>query len=189
MNDLPGHLINNWNTAKLFGIQQKETEWLKFISLVDAMRPKNVLEIGSYDGGSTVSLSLLCERLLTIEIIPPRYDVNVIKRNCNFTYLEGDSRASDITNFVKLTTLEQFDVLFIDGDHHYEIVKQDFLNYRKYVKSGGIVAFHDIIDSEEHKNIGPMVEKLWHEIKDYYTHIEFIETPLNWGGIGVIWMP
>lgn len=189
MNVLPDHLTNNWLTAKKFGIQQKEGEWIKFISLVDATRPKNVLEIGSYDGGSTVSLSMLCERLLTIEIIEPRYDVNLIKQNCNFTYLQGDSTASDITNFVKITTFEPFDLAFIDGNHNYDLVKQDFLNYRKYVRPGGIIAFHDIVESEMHKKQNTTVFKLWQEIRDYYTHLEIIEPPLEWGGIGVIWMP
>lgn len=189
MSDLPDHLINNWNTAKLLGIQQKEAEWLRFISIVDIMHPKNILEIGSYDGGSTISLSLLCERLLTIECIPPRYDVNLIRKNCNFTYLQGDSSSSDIVNFVKISNNELYDVVFVDGSHLYNIVKQDYFNYKNYIRPGGIMAFHDIIESDEHKKQNTLVYKLWNEIKNNYHHVEIIESPYNWGGIGIIWMP
>ena len=36
-----------------------------------------------------------------------------------------------------------FDFIFIDGDHTYEIVKQDILNFSKKLKSDGILCGHD----------------------------------------------
>ena len=38
----------------------------------------------------------------------------------------------------------ELDFLFIDGDHSYAGVKQDFEKYSGYVKRGGLIAFHDI---------------------------------------------
>ena len=35
------------------------------------------------------------------------------------------------------------DVLFIDGDHTYEGVKDDWKNFSPFVKKGGVVYFHD----------------------------------------------
>lgn len=37
------------------------------------------------------------------------------------------------------------DLLFIDGDHRYAGVKSDIELFRPWVKSGGIIAFHDYI--------------------------------------------
>ena len=34
-------------------------------------------------------------------------------------------------------------LLWIDGDHHYETVKNDFLLWEPYVITGGVIAFHD----------------------------------------------
>ncbi len=34
-------------------------------------------------------------------------------------------------------------LLWIDGDHHYEAVKNDFLLWEPYVVTGGVIAFHD----------------------------------------------
>jgi predicted O-methyltransferase YrrM len=44
------------------------------------------------------------------------------------------------------------DFLFIDGDHTYQGVKQDFQMYSPLVKKGGIVAFHDIVKQYACKN-------------------------------------
>lgn len=35
------------------------------------------------------------------------------------------------------------DLLFIDGDHNYEAVRKDFIDWLPYVKTGGIILFHD----------------------------------------------
>lgn len=187
MKNFEPHLIDNWKYAQKFSIQQKKEEWLTFLE--HCTNVKNVLEIGSYDGGTTASLSLICDRLLTIEVLSPRYDTNLIKANCNFTYLVGDSSASDITNFAKITAGEKYDLIFVDGSHVYEVVREDYINYRDLVKSGGMMAFHDIIESEEHIRQDTRVFELWNEIKYDFKHEEIIFPPYEWGGIGIIWMP
>lgn len=45
-------------------------------------------------------------------------------------------------NVVK-TWKEPIDYIFIDGDHNYEAVKQDFNDWYPHVKAGGIIALHD----------------------------------------------
>jgi hypothetical protein len=39
--------------------------------------------------------------------------------------------------------INKINYLFIDGDHHYDTVKADILNWRDTVAIGGILAFHD----------------------------------------------
>lgn len=50
------------------------------------------------------------------------------------------------------------DLLFIDGSHAYEDVLQDFEQFFPYVKPGGIVAFHDVVDT------WPGPSKVWKEV-------------------------
>jgi predicted O-methyltransferase YrrM len=38
---------------------------------------------------------------------------------------------------------QKIDLLFIDADHKYEAVRADWLNWSPFVKSGGVIAFHD----------------------------------------------
>lgn len=63
------------------------------------------------------------------------------------------------------------DFLFIDGDHNYAGVKQDWEMYRELVKPGGIVAFHDIMRMPGQIE-GVEVRRLFDEIKQDYKTIE-----------------
>lgn len=93
------------------------------------------------------------------------------------------------------------DFLFIDGDHTYEGVKQDFEMYRQFVKSGGIVAFHDIKNTQRHRDRQVEVEKFWNEITKVrmandpeicmidgqeYRVLEFSDPIFDWGGVGIL---
>ena len=79
----------------------------------------------------------------------------------------------------------QIDFLFIDGDHTYDGVKQDFEMYAPLVRPGGIVGFHDIAHHRPEANC--QVDEFWSEIKENYEHKEFLADPdQRWAGIGVL---
>ncbi len=80
------------------------------------------------------------------------------------------------------------DFLMIDGDHTYSGVKSDFEDYGPLVRSGGLVAFHDIAPGPA-ENVGG-VPDFWREVKSRFDHEEFVEDWKQGGfGIGVIRMP
>jgi predicted O-methyltransferase YrrM len=77
------------------------------------------------------------------------------------------------------------DFLFIDGDHTYAGVKQDFEMYSPLVRKGGLVAFHDIVLHPP--KLDCHVDEFWNELKRTRPAEEFIENPRQgWGGIGLI---
>lgn len=76
------------------------------------------------------------------------------------------------------------DFIFIDGDHSYEGVKQDYYNYLPFVRKGGLIAFHDIKNTKRHIEGGCTVHKFWQELQG--DKKEFIDDSYDWGGIGVI---
>lgn len=103
------------------------------------------------------------------------------------------------------------DFIFIDGDHTYQGVKEDFEMYRRLINEGGIIAFHDIVNipdeeqeverwremdidglEERHLKHGKAhpdcnVDQLWEELIDEYETQEFISHPRQtWGGIGIV---
>lgn len=82
-----------------------------------------------------------------------------------------------------------FDFIFIDGDHSYEGVKQDFEMYEPFCKPNGLIAFHDIVDSPRHRERGVYVNQFWNEVKDQYPSTQIIYGNNDWGGIGVLEMP
>jgi len=76
------------------------------------------------------------------------------------------------------------DFLFIDGDHTYSGVKKDWDMYRKFLRPGSIVAFHDIYRCHNLPEI--QVHKLWDELKDKYVSFEFTEGDDKRMGIGAL---
>ena len=96
----------------------------------------------------------------------------------------ADSHTQSALNTIELhLDGELLDFLMIDGDHTYEGVKQDYDMYKHLVKPGGYIAFHDINDTEQHRDLNVYVCTLWDELegnkKEFNVH-------KDWGGIGVI---
>jgi predicted O-methyltransferase YrrM len=80
----------------------------------------------------------------------------------------------------------EVDFLFIDGDHTYQGVKQDFQMYSPLVRKGGIVAFHDIATPDLTGECE--VAKFWKEIKQSHNHVEVVEEKnQKWAGIGILY--
>lgn len=124
-------------------------------------------------------------------------DRQFVERFDNVHFIRGDShsldtfeRAADYfcnywTPKPEFIREQNVDFLFIDGDHSYDGVKNDFEMYSPFVRNGGLIVFHDINDSERHHARNVYVSTFWNEIKDKYEHYEFNANE-DWAGIGVI---
>ena len=121
--------------------QQVREEISDFLQLLIDNDVKHMLQIGLGHWGSThFMLSLLLNHMTTIE-----YDKEFIERYLpemdldHETIIQGDS-----TQAHELIKDEEYDAVFIDGNHSYEYVKMDLENYWSKVKPGGIIAMHDV---------------------------------------------
>jgi predicted O-methyltransferase YrrM len=171
--------------------------------LIQDAAPKCSMEIGTNYGGT---LLLLCTisppraRIISLDLPLGGFGGGYPKRKIplfrlfprsgqQLSLVRADSHLSETKDRIKKLLRDQLlDYLFIDGDHTYAGVKRDFEMYGPFVRSGGIVAFHDIVEHKSHRDCG--VDKFWNELKHQYRHREFIEDPLQgWGGIGVIYLP
>lgn len=83
---------------------------------------------------------------------------------------------------------QEADMLFLDGDHTYEGVMQDFFTYRLLVREGGAIVLQDIRDHHR-PDVG--VHRLWKAIKKRWPdHTEeFMHGDEHWAGIGILWNP
>lgn len=121
-------------------------------------KPKRVFEIGTYRGASSeMILQLLPEvEVISIafvndqpgrqfnndELSPAEVGALVSAGNRDrFTQLLGDSHKIDPNAFVR--DHGKMDLVFIDGDHSREGVRQDTDLARKILAPGGAIAWHD----------------------------------------------
>lgn len=191
--DKPLALIQPWQfTEELIGLA-KELEKLK---------PKVVVEIGTANGGTLFMATRLASedaKLISIDLPGGKYGggypawktpiyESFRRPNQSLTLLRADShQESSFEELKKQLNGASIDYLFIDGDHSYAGVKQDFEMYHTLVRPGGLVVFHDIV---VHPKSSCDVHTFWEEIKTKYVFKEFIKDG-NPGvyGIGVLTMP
>jgi predicted O-methyltransferase YrrM len=101
--------------------------------------------------------------------------------------LRTDSHKPETLDEVKNLFDDQvIDFAFIDGDHTYKGVKQDFEMYGPLVRPGGLIAFHDILPRPDIPDI--QVVRFWQELKQKYDTFEFIgpESSGRKIGIGIV---
>jgi predicted O-methyltransferase YrrM len=183
---------------------QLRSEIERVVDLVERQQPKVVLEIGTAHGGTLYMWTrVAAEGALLISVDLPGgefgggYPESKVPIYRSFALphqtlhlLRGDSHASQTLDLVRSTLAGRpVDFLFIDGDHRYEGVKQDFEQYSSFVAPGGIIGMHDITpplpgDAAE-------VDRFWQELKATrrYRMEEIIESPGQRGyGIGLVWV-
>lgn len=176
---------------------QVKNEITSLAKFVYDLNPNVIVEIGTKYGGTfmiwnEISNDITVSIDLTNGVNGGVNSDSVVKRNEFFKnkygnkcfFIEGSSHnRNTYDSLIKILNGKPIDFLFIDGDHSYEGVKKDYEIYSPLVKSGGFIAFHDINDSERHRNLNVYVNKLWIELKG--EKIEFNEKE-DWAGIGVI---
>lgn len=194
-------------------------EFEAFVQFLAERQPQTVLELGLFLGGTLYVWTRgidSTERLVSVD--QPVWNESTHSRRAEFyptfsdtasiDILYGDSHAECTYQEVAESFDESVDFLFVDGDHTYDGVKEDFTMYRRLVDDDGIIAFHDIkrhaetqaekqarlreVDSlaEHHVTIGEPewgVSEFWNEVRMEYETREFLTHPEQMGaGIGVI---
>lgn len=193
-----GQTVNLYETK----ISQVESE---IVGLIDILKRENVrsfLEIGSRFGGSLWRIAHALppgSRIVSVdsgkgmggrkpgatesleqcikELRRGGYDAHLIF---------GDSHRADTIN--RARRLGPYDAAFIDGDHEYRGVIQDWNHYGPMAK---IVAFHDVgwvMPTNYTNSKAVEVPQLWGELKEHHRHEEFIDYSTGATmGIGVLW--
>jgi predicted O-methyltransferase YrrM len=181
------------------GAIQKIEELEALAGLVRDLRPRTVLEIGSYRGGTLRAwCNLAAPSALLVSVdLPAEYvgastqELQSLARPGQRVVVIRSDSQSDSTRAAVETVLagDRLDFLMIDGDHTYEGVSRDFELYSPLVREGGLIAFHDILPHS--RMPGVEVHRLWQELRSRYDHEEFVDPARvpglgQWGGIGVL---
>lgn len=194
---------------------QVRSEILQLAKLLKELAPQRSLEIGTNYGGT---LLLLCTisppgaNIISIDLPYgpfgggyPLRKIPIFRtfpRNGQELHLiRADSHSEETKKRVlRLLSGERLDYVFIDADHTYAGVSRDFAMYAPLLRSGGVLAFHDIVTHD--RNTRSDVEKFWNEVKQDYKHLEIVERPdsgnvpvavtgstMETSGLGVLFMP
>jgi predicted O-methyltransferase YrrM len=148
---------------------QKPLELTRFLEFLVEFGPQVMVEIGSHTGGTLWAWRQVVPTVIGIDLHPNFYDDSVIV---------GDSHSmKTVLALTKRLGGRAIDCLFIDGDHSYNGVRQDYIMYAPLVRPGGLIAFHDIAPIlPGQTNVDDIQTKqFWDEIKDE-TAIEIIDT-------------
>ncbi|UYP48040.1 hypothetical protein NEF87_004325 [Candidatus Lokiarchaeum ossiferum] len=182
---------------------QVRKEILALLQKVKDIKPKIIVEIGTNKGGTLAlytNVSQSDTKLISLDLPSgqfgggyPEWKIPLYKsfarENQQIKLIRADSHELESLEILKNELNgQEIDFLFIDGDHTYEGIKQDFEMYSPLVRSKGMIAFHDIV---VHENIDEVnVFQFWNEIKENYEYIENVE---DWDqkscGIGIIIKP
>jgi cephalosporin hydroxylase len=112
------------------------------IQLVRRVKPKSVIEIGSYRGVSSEVFALLCDRVVCIDNWPggDQFD-NFKKRIGVYPHVEfyQDDSPQALDRFAD----GEFDLCYIDAMHDYDSVAADIKACQRIVKSNGWLSGHD----------------------------------------------
>lgn len=173
-------------------ILQNEWEFSILYDMFFKLNPKNIIEIGTFFGGTLWYWlrddfrDTVCVIDMPITRIDPRYNKMVecrkqwVKWIDNVTeFIPMFANSTDrqvISEANKIFKDKKVDFLFIDGGHDYNTVKADFLNYSTLVRSGGMIVFHDILGEQG-------VSKYWYELKWKGGRIEILKE----FGIGILY--
>jgi cephalosporin hydroxylase len=194
---------------------QVRSEIIELGRLLQAAAPKRSLEIGTNYGGT---LLLLCQlsppdaKIISVDLPSGRFGGGYPKRKVplfrrfpraaqQLHLIRADSHSPKTKEQVlRILEGEPLDYLFLDGDHTYAGVQHDFQMYAPLVRSGGIVAFHDIVVHKRETDCE--VNKFWTEIKQRYRYREIIADPsqgsppvaitgafMDTSGLGLLFMP
>lgn len=175
---------------------QKRSEIIALAKAVAALQPRRILEIGTARGGTLLIWSSLArERVISCDLVHRAAQRSLLEAlpppgsKCRVTLLTGDSHAAAFKQRVaRELNGQQVDFLFIDGDHTEAGVAQDYADYKEFVRPGGIIAFHDIIESQPLPD--NQVYHFWKKVKAGQNVEEFIDNPQQCGfGIGIIRVP
>lgn len=173
---------------------QMRSEILALANAVAALKPRTILEIGTARGGTLlIWSSLASEKVITCDLVHREPQKALLEAlpppgsNCQVKLLTGNSHAPDFKQRVADELAGQkVDFLFIDGDHTVGGVKADYEDYREFVRPGGLIAFHDIVEKQPFET--NQVHQFWQIIKQEAPNTEeFISNPDQCGfGIGIL---
>lgn len=114
----------------------------------DRIKPQTILEIGSFNGTSTMILGTVAKKYGgEIFCIDPLIRPEFYENMKTYDLLNTVNLIQGASPWIDMTWLSErrkpIDYLFIDGNHFLRWVLMDYHYFEPFVRKGGIITFHD----------------------------------------------
>lgn len=151
--------------------------------IVDALRPRTIVELGVHGG---FSYSVFCQAVQCLHLSARCFAIDTWRGDQHAGYYGDDVYATVCSHNRRYDSFSRLirsafadacgqfaegsiDLLHIDGCHSYEAVRRDFETWLPKLSERGVILFHDIA---EYAN-GFGVHRLWEELRARYPSFEF----------------
>ena len=162
---------------------QDEEEFDSLLEVLDELRPRSILELGVYAGGTLARFAARFPEAVVVGVDPsPCFHVQPL----GTSVIVGRSQDAEVRAAVlELNGGRPFDVVHVDGDHSLEAAAADWLWARAPRRLGGaearLVALHDVSCTTN-----PQLEawRLWARIRATTPADELLEIRYAGGDYG-----
>lgn len=168
------------------GAMQDMQELADFMQVAKDINAKKILEIGTCGGGTAAALASTGAEVVTMDIVdgsPYPWETPEYKAefpNAKVKFVQGDSRPW----YTPPRVQDNYDLVFIDGDH------TDFSQYtdfKNYALMGKVVACHDINQWRTRTTDDWFPRNFWRLVMQDGSYVtKEIQSPTNLGGLGGI---
>lgn len=191
---------HTWNFVReVVPPQQIKSELFDLVDYLRTIEPKVYCEIGIANGGTNYFVTQRCasiEKVIGLDLHIKNAHIlkDLCRPKCKVTLINGRSDSSFVRDRVSQALKgRKIDVLLIDGDHSYAGVSSDFQCFKDFVRDGGLIVFHDVVEDygtrfgrKTTRNTGG-VPRFFREIANHYESQTFIADPEQDGfGIGCV---
>ena len=138
------------------------TEVVVLAAMVRKLKPLRILEIGTFEGNTTVNLIANAPsdaRMVTVDL-PPDWDgeyaqrvpsihqnaavgVQIGRQFLDSPYSDRVTQVFEDSGTFDWTSHAPYDFILIDGCHTYEYARSDTRNALKVLRAGGLIVWHD----------------------------------------------
>ncbi len=181
---------------------QKRKEILGLVEVLRRLRPSTICEVGAAGGGTTFLLAHAAPSdalIITVDLLFSEARKAALRQFARqgqkIICLQGDSHQPETVQNVRESLKGcSLDVLYLDGDHSYQGISEDFALFSPLVRRGGLIVFHDIVPDfktrygiQTSSYVGG-VPQFWQELKAVHGRVqELVDDSAQDGyGIGIL---